>query len=272
MIIADFELNRELNNTYLHDLQSNHCDPTVIWNDEICKVRSGGYFFEDMSTSFNKSVDLISCGGAPQEIPNREVTPDSISKLVSTSLSGLDRIVIPGGISIELPIGIPRIPWDISPSTYTITNPLGLGTNSTFLNTLFEVGQIPSRVWSIFWGRMWTNEGDLDGSVVLGGYDSNKIIGANFTKDLDFSPDTGCWTGMKITVSSLLVNFRNGTDINAFRPGTAINFCIQPHGAVLLEMKFDAVSAVVDTMGMEDMGPSYGLHWAAISLSNNNTM
>ncbi|KAK8002327.1 hypothetical protein PG989_002046 [Apiospora arundinis] len=53
-----------------------------------------------------------------------------------------------------------------------------------------------SRMWSIFWGRMW-NSRPLDGSVVLGDYDRDKTIDANYTQRLDYSDTTGCWTGMK---------------------------------------------------------------------------
>jgi len=206
----------------------------------------------------------MSCGGASQEIADRGVKPDGISKLLSTSLAGVDPLVIPQDIAFKIPIGIPRVPWDTQPSSYTITNPLVLGTNSTFLNRLIEAGQIPSRVWLIFWGRMWTDEGAVNGSVVLGGYDNNKIVGNNFPKALDFSQETGCWTGMKITVSSLLVNFRNGTDANALAPNTALTLCIVPHERLLLDIPFDMVTTVMVLMEMNSTGPSYGIHYTSL--------
>ncbi|KAI9874546.1 MAG: hypothetical protein M1823_007660, partial [Watsoniomyces obsoletus] len=63
--------------------------------------------------------------------------------------------------------------WDAG---YTVLHALGLGSNSTYLNGLKQSSQIGSRVWSIFWGRMWTDDNPLDGSIVFGGYDQRKII------------------------------------------------------------------------------------------------
>lgn len=225
-------------------------------------MRTGGFFNETSSSSFTKCDDLISCGGAPQEVPNRGVEPDIISGLVLTSLAGNERLVTPAGIAVNLPVGIPRTLWDQNPSSYTMMHPLGLGANSTFLNRLVEVGQIPSRVWSIFWGRMWTID-PVNGSLILGGYDGNKVTGYNLTKALDFSPDTGCWTGMKVAVSKLLINYRNGTDTNALEHGTSLDLCVEPQRALLLEMASGIVGTVEALMGINDIGPSYGIHWAA---------
>lgn len=267
MLITDLTRNSELNNTYLYDRQSDGCDPTIIWNDEICKIRTGGYFSEKNSTSFTKCADLISCGGSPKEISCRGMEPDTISGLVSTSFAGNDRLITPGGATVDIPIGVPRIPWDRNPSSYTIMHPLGLGANSTLLNRLVEVGQIPSRVWSIFWGRMWTDVA-VNGSVVLGGYDSHKATGDNFTKTLDFNPYTGCWTGMKVAVSELLVNFRNGTDVNVLESGTSLNLCIVPQRALLLEMASSIIGTLEALMGIDEIGPSYGIHWGARLISD----
>jgi hypothetical protein len=83
-----------------------------------------------------------------------------------------------------------------------------MGSNSTYLNSLVQAGQIVSRVWTIFWDRMWVDN-PLDGSVVLGGYDNAKVIGQNDTQKLNFSDTTACWTGMKMTITDIEVDFSN---------------------------------------------------------------
>lgn len=153
---------RDLNNTWIYDEQPD-CDPSIIWNDEICKVRRGGLFREEQSTTFLKASDIISAGGASQEIttPGAEL---GVAKLTASSVGGTDQLALgPANLS-AVAIGIPRLRWD---NGYTILHAVGFGSNSTYLNALVQAGQIPSRVWSIFWGRMWVDDA-IDGSVVLG--------------------------------------------------------------------------------------------------------
>ncbi|KAM7194042.1 Aspartic peptidase domain containing protein [Naviculisporaceae sp. PSN 640] len=248
----------ELNNTYIYDELSD-CDPSIIFTELICQVRRGGYFIETDSSTFAKTSDLISAGGATQEITTTG-TELGVKRLISTSLSGMESLALAPAKALTLPIGIPRMRWD---NGYTILSPLGLGSNSTYLNALVQAGQIPSRVWSIFWGRMWTDTGAMDGQVVLGGYDEEKVIGANYTQPLDYSETTGCWTGMKVTVSGLFVNFRNGTDVDVLPKNSAIPTCIVPHRQLLLEAPSSIVDNVEAAMGMSNIGVSFGLHWSA---------
>jgi hypothetical protein len=231
----------------------------VIWNDRICRIRRGSYFLEADSTSFSKSSDIISAGGASQEISFRGAEL-GVAKLISTSVGGSDRIAVSNASPATLPIGIPRLRWD---NGYTTLHALGLGSNSTYLNAMLQAGQIPSRVWSIFWGRVYTETGAMDGSVVLGGYDREKVTGRNLTQALDYGETSGCWTGMKVTVSDLLVNFRNGTDVSIMPRNSALNFCIVPQRQLLLEAPSKLVDAFENATGMKNLGLSFGLHWSA---------
>ncbi|KAK1830852.1 aspartic peptidase domain-containing protein [Podospora conica] len=248
----------ELNNTYIYDEQSD-CDPSIIFNEQICKVRRGGYFIETDSTSFSKASDVISAGGASQEITTAG-TEIGVKRLISTSLSGQDRLDVGSSGFVNLPLGIPRLRWD---NGYTTLHALGLGSNSTYLNALVQAGKIPSRVWSLFWGRMWTDVGAMDGSLVLGGYDREKVIGRNFTQPLDYSEETGCWTGMKVTVNNLLVNFRNGSDFSIMPRNSAVQCCIVPQRQLLLEAPSGIVDAFESATQMKNIGSSFGLHWSA---------
>ncbi|KAJ4269824.1 hypothetical protein NW762_001493 [Fusarium torreyae] len=223
----------ELNNTWIYDDQP-YCDKTVIWNDRICQIRRGGLFHEEESRSFKKASDIGDAGGSTDEV-SLQGSEAGIKKLVSTSLAGTDNITLEGAPSIEdFPIGIPRLKWDAG---YTLLHPLGLGSNSTYLNALKAAGAISSRVWSIFWGRMWVKT-PINGSLVLGGYDEEKVIGKNYTAPLvydDYTGTPGCWTGMKVTVSDIRVNFRDGSDKSIFPSNTALPCCIVPQRQLLLE-------------------------------------
>jgi len=183
----------ELNNTFVYDGRG-YCDKTVIWNDLICEVRRGGLYQSDSSTTFVRHSDLVDAGGASIEaqLSGSEL---GIGELMSSSVGADDNFALnQQNLDIaNMPVGIPRFAWDHG---YSLMHGMGMGRNSTLLSSLHSAGKIGSKVWSIFWGRMWVDDA-IDGSLVLGGYDSDKVIGNNFTAPLDYSDKTGCWTGMK---------------------------------------------------------------------------
>ncbi|KEF63865.1 uncharacterized protein A1O9_01843 [Exophiala aquamarina CBS 119918] len=248
----------ELNNTWIYDQQT-YCDPTIIFSDTICQVRRGHPYSDGNSTSFVQSLDIISAGGSSQET-NAFGSEVGIAKLIDTSLAGIEFFNVASTSQLSrFPIGIPRLGWDAG---YTTLHALGMGTNSTYMNNLRSTGRIGARVWSIFWGRMWTTNNPLDGQVVLGGYDESKVIGQNHTQALNYGA-TGCWTGMKVNIADVLVNFRNGKDASILQANTAIPTCIVPHRQLLLEVPgtvYDNFEKVTNTT---NIGVSYGLHWSA---------
>lgn len=185
-----------------------------------------------------------------------------IDKLLGFSIGGTETFSLGSMKQLDkYPIGIPRMLRDHG---YTTLHAVGLGTNSTLLNTLIEAGEISARAWSIFWGRMWVDEEDAyDGSVVLGGYDQDKVIGTNYTQPLDFSDITGCWTGMKVSIRSVKLNFRDGSDYELLDPSTVIDACLVPQLQLLLEVPRPVVRHFEEYTTMQNIGPSYGLHWSA---------
>jgi hypothetical protein len=262
---------RDLNNTYIYDEEA-FCDSTIIFSDKICEISRGGLFQDDESTSFSKSSDLIAAGGATQELSDVRVAENGVGKLLSTTLAGTERLDIGStGDFTPMPIGIPRLRWDHG---YTHAHALGLGANSTLLNALVEAGRIPSRVWSIFWGRMWTGRDatELDGSLVLGGYDQEKIIGSNVTQALDYSDRTGCSTGMMVIVSDILVNFRNGSDHSIMGRNSGVRCCIVPQRQLVWEGPSNMVGDFLEATRMETTDPSFGMHWGAQVLDTSKTM
>ncbi|KAI0444574.1 aspartic peptidase domain-containing protein [Xylaria telfairii] len=250
----------ELNNTWIYDEQP-FCDPSIIFNDVICRVRRGNLYSEGNSSSYQKTEDIPSAGGAPVETQG-EGAELGIGKLLGTSVAVQDSLNI-GSVKIAkpYPFGVPRLSWDHG---YTISHALGLGSNSTLLNILVQTNQIGSRVWSIFWGRMWVDPEDaIDGSLVLGGYDTQKIIGKNYTQPLDYSDTTGCWTGMKVQVSSVKLNILNGDEVELLPQNTIVDTCIVPQRQLLLEGPEAIVDAFENETKMSHIGRSFGIHWSA---------
>ncbi|KAH8666479.1 aspartic peptidase domain-containing protein [Xylariales sp. PMI_506] len=247
----------ELNNTWLYDYDS-LCDDSVIFSDTICRVRRGNYYFENASTTWEKSTNIITAGGAIVETAGKGAE-SGISTLISSSLGGSDHISIETANLTDFPIGIPRQAWDHG---YTILHAMGMGSNSSFLQRLVDTGQIASRVWSIFWGRMWVDDA-LDGSVVVGGYDTQKTIGDNYTQALDYSDATGCWTGMAVTISDIQLIARDGNTASIFPTNFALPVCIVPQRQLLIEAP-DSIFALFESLtNTETIGLSYGLHWSA---------
>lgn len=257
-------MNRELNNTWVYDYEP-YCDVSIIWSNLICHVRRGGYFYENGSSSWDKTTNLVAAGGAPQETDDTGAET-GIVHLLSTSLDGTDTISLSGTNLTAWPIGIPRLNWDHG---YTTLHALGLGRNSTFLQGLVDTGEIASRVWSIFWGRMWIDDW-LDGSVVLGGYDSDLVLGDNYTQALDYSNTTGCWTGMRVTVTDMVLNIRDGSDVSIFPEHYELPTCIVPQRQLLMEAPGEILTNFDAATGMSSIGTSFGLHWSAVQYLAGN--
>jgi hypothetical protein len=246
-----------LNNTWLYDYDS-LCDKTIIFSDTICQVRRGNFFFENTSRTFEKSSSMLLAGGAGVETAGYGAEM-GISDLLSTSLAGSDEFS-PGTTNLsKFPIGIARENWDHG---YTILHAMGMGSNSTYLNSLVQTGTIASRVWSIFWGRMWVDK-PLDGHVVVGGYDQEKVIGQNYTQALDYSDATGCYTGMKVTISDIELVDRNGATASLFPSNYALPICIVPQRQLLMQAPHTIFATFENKTATTSTGVSYGLHWSA---------
>ncbi|KAH9903770.1 acid protease [Xylariomycetidae sp. FL2044] len=255
----------ELNNTWIYDEQP-FCDPSIIFNDVICRVRRGNLYSEGNSSSYQKADDIPSAGGASIETQSNG-SEVGISKLMASSVAVRDSLDLGStSISDAFAFGVPRLSWDHG---YTISHALGLGKNSTILNSLVQAGRIGSRAWSIYWGRMWVDD-ELDGGVVLGGYDQQKVIGTNYTQPLDFSEKTGCWTGMKVHISSVKLNIRTGEDTELLPQNTAVDACLVPQRQLLFEGPQSILDAFEKETGMSNIGRSFGLHWSSYLYDGGN--
>lgn len=209
---------------------------------------------------------MVSAGAATQETDDTgEET--GVSNLIGSSLGGTDNINLAStGVLDGFPIGIPRQAWDHG---YTTMHALGLGPNSTYLNALVKAGRIGARAFSIYWGRMWTDNNPIDGSVIIGGYDQNKIIGSNYTQPLDYSL-TGCWTGMKVTVNDIRINYRDGGDQTIFSANQQLGVCIVPQRQLLMEVPSTVVGNFQNFTKTQTTGSSFDLSWGSSVFNATN--
>jgi Eukaryotic aspartyl protease len=136
---------------------------------------------------------------------------------------------------------------------------LGLGRNSTFLESLFGAGKIASRTWSLFWGL---EGGDapstMDGSLTLGGYDKAKTVGPNITQPFSSLADMSrCPSSFIVVVTDILVKNSNGTTTSLFgdAKGTALRTCIKPD-IPLITFPSDIWQAFSTAIGGTYLGPS----------------
>jgi hypothetical protein len=220
-------------------------------------VARGNFFFENASSTYRKEANIEAAGGAPQEtdVKGSEL---GIPNLISTSLIGVDTLELGAAKLTNFPVGIPRNNWDHG---NTVLHAMGIGSNSTLLNRLVETGQTASRVWSMFWGRLWVDN-PIDGSLVLGGYDSNKVIGQNYTQPLDYSG--GCWTGMKVCITGMDLVFQNGKTTSTLPPGMTVDVCIVPQRQLLMQGPLQILHLFENVTKTKNIGTSYTeVHWDA---------
>ncbi|CAD6441237.1 83daef0f-924e-4d40-95f0-5487f05f15bb [Sclerotinia trifoliorum] len=211
-----------LNNSFIYG-SDGFCGSS--WSSAACTTFRGGSYDEFASKS--------------RGVPADNSYPSDASLYPALTMVS-DNITLSSNVSIlNFPIGIPKADW--GEQGYYPQMAIGLGANSTILNTLYSSGQIASRTWSMFWGRTGaTAATQLDGGFVFGGYDRAKVVGANYTRSLTYSRPS-CFSGMLVTITNMVLNFPNGTDASIFGgiESDAIQACIEPSYPVLLTVPTD---------------------------------
>ncbi|WEW57011.1 hypothetical protein PRK78_002470 [Emydomyces testavorans] len=209
---------RPLKNTFVYG--TNGFCPKV--SPTACETFRGGQYDQFASETAGKA-DLHSI---PAEDP-RYPQFNWVSEIISLG----------GKLALgDFPIGIALNDWDPE-GTYNQAS-VGLGMNSTLLTALKSAGLIASHSWGMFWGRTGaTKNTQLDGNLVLGGYDSAKVSGQNYTYRLNDS-NAECPTSMLVTISDIILNVADGSTQSLFN-GTntrALPACIKPDGPLLMTL------------------------------------
>jgi hypothetical protein len=199
---------RSVNNTFIYD-SSGQCYAYV--SPGQCLAWRGGAFDPFLSSTWT-----------PLNLNSAYASEDPFINL-RANIFGLDTLQLNQSAStLEFPFYIPRGGLDLR------MNSLGLGRDSTILNTLFNNGMIASRSWSIFGGLEGAESSNqMEGQVVLGGYDGAKFKGENYTSKLDFDAD--CSSGVIATVVDMEIEDAGGpVSLLSEQLGSAVRFCIDP--------------------------------------------
>jgi len=238
-----------MNNTYIYDDQFasklGNCNSNFTLAQCIYQV--GGLFYEGNSSTWSSATDRSLLGTA---IENPGINPNH-----TLDLWGTDSIHMTANISIpKFPLGISRGPGETM-------NTLGLGSNSTILNALTSIGSIPSKTWSFWQGWTGSEKGQqIDGTLVLGGYDAAKISGGKITIPMNTEDGTSpCYVS---TITDIKMNLKNGSNISLFGPNhaAAAKACIEPH-FTSLSLSYDMWETFLSVSG------STYLYRASISLA-----
>ena len=149
-------------------------------------------------------------------------------------------------------------------------NSLGLARNSTFLNRLLSAGLINSKTWGYHAGWIGAEtQHQLDGSLVLGGYDEAKKSGQNSIFSFSNVPD--CLSGFLITIHDIEMNFLDGQNISLSDPsaGSAMNACLQP-SLPLMNLPVNIWESFVQFSEVNVLGRTND--WAMLISSNTSSV
>lgn len=191
---------RYLNNTWLFNSSSPYCPNGTT--DQWCNTYRGGLYEPDKSTSAKAVADVYAAGASASD------TDRALGLHIWESSWTLDDLGA-GNVTLDgFPIGMPGFDYG---EQYHPQGAIGLGLNSTLLSTLKDSGHISSRSYGYWWGEDGaTSNAQMDGSIVLGGYDAAKIQGSNITGSLK-TPTMSCMSGMHMTITDIVMQFPNST-------------------------------------------------------------
>ena len=196
MSIISLTSYRKYNNTFLNDAATPSCDISETRLE--CSNQFGGLFDQGSSTTW-ESMNYYSLGTAEECCGDQAI-----------DIWGSDTLTLNSTLSL------PRFPFGLFRGAQATVNILGLGRNSTLLNTLISKGAIASSTYGIFQG--WTGSQtryQTDGAVTLGAYDAAKISGKNVT--LPFSLEDDCTEGFIVSITDIKMNLKNGSNPSILR-------------------------------------------------------
>lgn len=201
-----------------------------------CAGSVGGFFNEQSSSTYSKAVGLQALHVTDESLPHH-----------SNDVYGTDTLKL----NSSLPLA--NFPFGVNRGKVDNVNALGVGRNSTLLNTLVSRGDIASRTYSFWEG--WTgaeSQHQMDGSLVLGGYDAAKIFGNNIT--LPFRIDSVCLEGYIATISDIKMAFPNGSSSSILGSSarSPLRACIGP-GFPIMTLPHDIWKAFVEASGVTEV-------------------
>lgn len=243
---------RFLNDTWVYNTSAPFCFDNTT--ESQCYTQRGGEYILSNSSTAHHYADAWAAGADPRD------TFREIQTHIWYSDWATDSLQLGNFTMKDFPIGMPG--FDYGNRFDTQAN-IGLGQNSTMLNTLKTAGHISSRSYSYWWGlNSATPDKSMDGQMVFGGYDAAKVSGPNITEKIQ-PWSVNCPSGMMVTISSLLLGFPNGTTADILTPAT-VPACLQPDFPALVEPAYDPYFERFNDWTMTNyMNNSRGVYWWA---------
>lgn len=169
-------------------------------------------------------------------------------------------------------IGLANANFKNTPKPYN-QHAIGLGLNSTLLNVLKTAGTVYSKTWSMWYGITGAATNQMDGSLVLGGYDKAKVKGTNASENIVAT--SACSSGLQVTVSEIMLNFPNGTNAGLFARGNLGNrlaFCIYPDYPFLMSVPLTPYWTNFESLtNTQTTARSFGLNFYTMLFTNPAT-
>ncbi len=251
--IICLSLSRLWNNTFISDASAASANGNGCPDQpNACAGLLGGFFNQQASTTYSKAGSFQALNTAGEAFPDHK-----------DDVFGSDTLEVNSTISLA------NFPFGVNRGKSDNRNGLGMGRNSTLMNALVSNGTISSKSWS-FWNG-WTGaeaQHQMDGSLILGGYDAAKISGRNIT--LPFSNENDCSQGYLVTISDIKLNLVNGSTPSILGPshGSAMKACVAPDYPII-SLSIDIWTAFVEASGVTELGRSFGTNFFGMLIANN---
>ncbi|OQO00370.1 hypothetical protein B0A48_13718 [Cryoendolithus antarcticus] len=212
-----------LNETWVYNTTATFCPDD--YTEARCFTTRGGTY----DPSRSSSAQILLGGYHTIDLHSRN------GDLVSNGAWVNDTLAISNLTLDDYTVGMPD--WDFN-GPFDWQGNIGLGRQSRLLQRLVDDGHIASRTYSFWWGRnSATTSSSMDGHIVLGGYDAAKTSGPNITQKM-VPYAAGCTSGMLVTVSSMMLDFPNGTQADMLAP-SILSACLQIEWPTLISPRFD---------------------------------
>lgn len=193
-----------------------------------CQTYRGGLYVPDDSKTSGKPKKEYE--------PLTEPFPKNSYDIITETIGWTEDMTLED-FPIARPVNTDK--WDLQ--AYAPQNIIGMDSGSTVLEALKNAGRIASKSFGFWWGLDGVGEKDQKGgSFVLGGYDRAKAYGDGVTTQLTHTDK--CASGMVVSISDILLNFRNGTDTSIFEKrngGTTLQACLLPDMPIVMAMPVD---------------------------------
>ncbi|KAF4554766.1 Hypothetical protein D9617_3g018340 [Elsinoe fawcettii] len=248
------------NNTYVYQSSGAQCPANT--SGAACNTYRGGlYDIDASSTRVEKNV--FDSGADPLDVLGG-LRGTFVASNQSLARFMTDNVRLSSNITLDqYPVGVPAD--DIGQQQAEPQAILGLGGNSTLLASLRKTERITSRSYGIFNGLTGvTSASQMDGSLVLGGYDRAKTSGRNITGSL--GDVAVCRSQMIVTVTGMSLNWPNRTDTSVFaREGDAFRACLIPDYPLVMSLPGEVFQRVNANFDSSFVGRSTGINFWGVA-------